>query len=240
MLSMEIVGDVGKGELGRFLAQLGKAANDESDVTEDADATTVGPAQLLAGEAAWQRRISDPAAVERIYQAYGGYIPHLKALWRAEVQSGGESEVSVDDIGTALAELAADPCTVLTQWQLDPRHVLTVFEAICSPAAVSPKGAVRHDHLVLEKGVPAAVLRRMQQLNLIELRNGNPRILDYPELHVMRNTHYACAPYPLGRATMARALPALHAEVGRRSEAAADNSTSSQAASGAVASGIVT
>lgn len=143
----------------------------------------------------------------------------------------------MDDTGTALAELAADPSVALAQWQLDPHHVLTVFEAICSPDAVSPKGAVRHDELVLEKGIPAAALRRMQQLNLIELRNGNPRILDYPELSVMWNTHYVCAPYPLGRATMRRALPALRAQVGGHPEAVGKNSSGS--ASGAAASEIV-
>lgn len=86
MLLLEVVGDVGKVELGAFLAQL-RAAED-FDIPEGAGTTAGEPSARLAGEEAWGRRIADPAALARIYETYGGYIPHLRSLRQAQVQRG--------------------------------------------------------------------------------------------------------------------------------------------------------
>lgn len=96
---------------------------------------------------------------------------------------------------------------------LDPIDVLTMFSAI-TESTLSPRGAVLLDTLVYNHSsrvlsISFNALRIMSEKNLIEIRSGNPDVLDYPELAPFAQKKYVCATRPLARRSMLEVVLAL-------------------------------
>ncbi len=60
--------------------------------------------------------------------------------------------------------------------------------------------------------MPTPLIDRMRDLNLIEIRQGNPPVLDYPELAPLSADVYVCATRPLARESMAKVVNKLKAQ----------------------------
>ena len=98
---------------------------------------------------------------------------------------------------------------------LDPADVVHTFRAIVA-SPLSPRGAVLESNLLhaLDGGhsVTFDALTRMSRANLIEIRDGNPSVLDYIELAPYARESYVCATSALARTSMAKVVKLLDSE----------------------------
>jgi hypothetical protein len=103
---------------------------------------------------------------------------------------------------------------------LNPCDVLQTFRAI-TESTLSPRGAILLDALVYSqsgRSVPFHALKIMSENDLIEIRNGNPDVLDYPELEPFAQEGYVCATRPLARASMIKVMTAIEKATGKAAE----------------------
>lgn len=97
----------------------------------------------------------------------------------------------------------------LQELELDPADVAHTFRVIVA-SPLSPKGAVLESNLLHtldgSHSVSFDVLTRMSRANLIEIRDGNPSVLDYVELAPFARESYVCATSALARTSMAKVV----------------------------------
>ena len=118
--------------------------------------------------------------------------------------------VDTSDVNRLISS-TADIADELRAMGLHPDDVLQTFRAI-TESQLGSRGAILRDSLVRNhsgRSVPAAALGIMSANNLIEIRNGNPDVLDYPELVKFAQDVYVCATRPLARSSMAKVISAI-------------------------------
>jgi hypothetical protein len=123
------------------------------------------------------------------------------------------SDVVLNDVSDVnrLVSPTVDIIDELGFMGLNPFDVLQTFRAI-TESTLSPRGAILRDALVYNhsgRSVPFSALAIMSEKNLIEIRNGNPDVLDYPELAPFAAKVYLCATRPRARQSMLEVIMAL-------------------------------
>lgn len=101
---------------------------------------------------------------------------------------------------------------------LSPADVLHTFCAI-TESNRSPRGAVLQISLLFDRdgrSVSHGALSRMSKENLIEIREGNPDVLDYDDLAPYAQEFYVCATSPLARSSMTKVVRLLELEEAAR------------------------
>ena len=171
------------------------------------------PHPSFPGQSRMNARVGNETEFSLLFDRYGGFIPDLQRLARAQTDNPLE-DVHISD-RSRLQSLTAKLDTQLQELNLDSKHLLKVFRAIVYEG-VSPRGAVSLTDLVDTMGVPEAEVFRMASLGLIEVRVGNPELIDYYELKIFQGGEaYVCAPSPLSRESMFRVVNRLEKRIGR-------------------------
>ena len=133
------------------------------------------------------------------------YTVHLLPIAGSDVVLNDKSDVS------RLVLWTFNIVDELSSMGLDPVDILQTFRAI-TESTLSPRGAVLLSTLVYNhsgRSVPFAALGIMAEKNLIEIRDGNPDVLDYPELAPFAAKVYVCATRPRARTSMLEVIKAL-------------------------------
>ena len=189
LLSSELIGDLSYSEAREYMKQLVEIE-----------------ASSGAGLTRLSQRINNDTEFSNLYKRYGGYIPDLQRLARSQLDNPLEDSQVSDRSSVQILTTKLD--TQLASLKLDPKHIVALFKAIVNDG-VSPRGAVLLSDLVDNGGVPEAEIYRMGSLGLIEIREGNPEVLDYSELKSLNGEAYVCAPSPLARESMLKVVKRL-------------------------------
>lgn len=254
LLSLEIVGDLSYQEAREYLHKISlhdtesmttnppaegdtsssssSSQHSHSDKGNDQDIGSQIQAQLgtnpltyphlsFPGQSRMNARVGNETEFQLIFDRYGGYIPDLQRLARAQADNPLE-DIHISD-RSRLQSLTAKLDTQLKDLSLDPTHLLQVFRTIVYEG-ISPRGAVSLTDLVDTIGVPEAEIFRMASMGLIEVREGNPVLMDYPELKFFQGEAYVCAPTPLSRESMLRVVNRLEKRNGITNEGTTSSS----------------
>jgi hypothetical protein len=189
LLSSELIGDLSYSEAREYMKHL----------IEIETSTGAGLTRL-------NQRINNDTEFSNIYKRYGGYIPDLQRLARSQLDNPIEDSQVSDRSSVQILTTKLD--TQLASLKLDSKHIVALFKAIVNDG-VSPRGAVLLSDLVDNTGIPEAEIYRMGSLGLIEIREGNPEVLDYSELKNLNGEAYVCAPSPLARESMLKVVKRL-------------------------------